>query len=362
MCRFTKVLACGLFLCSLIAFDRSSAEAEASNQANRSVATAPRTEGVKFSGLDASLKLSGTLLLPKPGPAKRSPAILLVAGSNLGDSNGRIAITPDAAWRELAAKLADRGLVVMHYQGRCLVGSGCGKDVSPHDMAEDAGAALAFLRRRSEVDPGRVILLGHDEGGLFAATIAGLQKEEKEKILGLIMVGTPGRTYVKLLREQAQKRLAANKASAEKANEYLAIFDKAVANATSGINDQVAIDTKDPILSKIGKYSIYFFHLSVNDPLQLVRTVEVPTLIVQGKKDAQVGERDAQYLNESMSRQYHGELRLEILPEMDHWMRTQKGEPDILAGDDPARPLDPAFTALLDSWIAKRLKEPKEAK
>lgn len=362
MCRFSKILACGLILCVLIAFDRSSVEAEVSNQASRSGATAPRTEEVKFSGLDASLKLSGTLLLPKPGPAKRSPAVLLIAGSNLGDSTGRIAISPDAAWRELAARLAARGLVVMFYQARCQVGAGCGNEVSPHDMAEDAGAALAFLRRRTEVDPGRIILLGHDEGGLFAATIAGLQHEEKEKILGLIMVGTPGRTYVKVLREQAQKRLAANKVSAEKANEYLTIFDKAVASATGGNNDQVAIETKDPILSKIGKYSIYFFHLTINDPLQLVRTIEVPTLIIQGKKDAQVGERDAQYLNESMSRQYHGDLRLEILPEMDHWMRLQKGEPDILAGDDPARPLDPAFIALLDEWIAKRLKEPKEAK
>jgi pimeloyl-ACP methyl ester carboxylesterase len=362
MCRFTRILACSLFLCGLIAFDRTSAEAEASNQANRSVATAPRTEEVNFSGLDASLKLSGTLLLPKTGPAKRSPAVLLIAGSNLGNSTGRIAISPDAAWRELAAKLADRGLVVMSYQGRCLVGSGCGSEVSPHDIAEDAGAALAFLRRRAEVDPGRIILLGHDEGGLFATTIASQQMEEKEKILGLIMVGTPGRTYVKLLREQAQKRLAANKVSAEKTNEYLAIFDQAVATATGGAKDQVAIGTKDPILSQIGKYSIYFFHLSVNDPLQLVRSIEVPTLIIQGKKDAQVSERDAQYLNESMSRQYHGDLRLEILPEMDHWMRVQKGEPDILAGDDPARPLDPALIALLDEWIAKRLKEPKEAK
>ena len=362
MCRLTKVLACGLFLCALIAFDRSSAEAEVANQANRSGAAAPRAEAVKFSGLDASLKLSGTLLLPKPSPAKRSPAILLIAGSNLGDSSGRIGVTPDAAWRELAARLADRGLVVMHYQGRCQVGSGCGSDVSPHDMAEDAGAALAFLRRRAEVDPGRVILLGHDEGGLFATTIASHQKEEKEKLLGLILVGTPGRTYVKVLREQAEKRLAANKASAEKANEYLAAFDQAIASAASGGSDKVAIETKDPILSQIGKHAIYFFHLAINDPLQLVRTIELPMLIVQGKKDAQVGERDAQYLNESMSRQYHGDVRLEILPEMDHWMRVQKGGPDILAVDDPARPLDPAFTALLDEWIAKRLKEPIEAK
>ena len=76
MCRFTKILACGLFLCGLIAFDRSSAEAEISNQASRAGATSPRTEEVKFSGLDESLKLFfgrefGLVIESSPGRGPR---------------------------------------------------------------------------------------------------------------------------------------------------------------------------------------------------------------------------------------------------------------------------------------------------
>ncbi|MBX3277266.1 MAG: alpha/beta hydrolase [Acidobacteria bacterium] len=366
MTRFNRNLIWALACGAMLGFYGAPAEAENTMEIG-AVQSAKLPVGVKAEQVRLKVEggsLSGTLLLPKAVPGKRAPGLVLVGGSDLGASAAGVAVSPRAAFAEIASHMAGRGVAVLRYDGRCRTESMCGEEATPHDMIEDAAAALVFMTRRAEVDPARVVLFGHDEGGMFATSVAANPPSDKEKAAGLILAGMPGRTYVKVIRDQAQKRLEANKTPKEKMEEYLAALDSSLQVASSGSVDtgKVPEIANDNLFVHIRKLRAYFFHLSINDPLQIIRAINVPVLIVQGEKDAHVGVRDAQYLKESIDRQYHTDSTLSVLPQMDHWMRAQSGAPDITAGDDSARPIDPALLALLDEWIDKRFKETKETK
>lgn len=126
----------------------------------------PRDIEVTFS--HDSISLGGTLSLPDgSGPF---PAIVLVTGSGPQDRNEEIlGFRPFAL---IADSLRRAGVAVLRYDDR-----GVGKSTGTYaaaitdDFAADADAALRFLRGRKEIDPARVGLLGHSEGGMVAAML-----------------------------------------------------------------------------------------------------------------------------------------------------------------------------------------------
>lgn len=363
----SRVLTVCATLATCVAVSPAPAEAEATpgaivsavpqaEGAQRPLPAGVRSEKVTFAGND--IKLAGTVYIPKLVGGKRAPAVLLVSGSSLR-SRGVVTIAraPSTGFEQLAAFLSNNGLVVMTYDSECNGGSECKREATPQDYAADAVAAFRYIANRPEVDAAKVIVLGHDEGGSFASSVAGNLPADEGKLLGVVLVAMPGRTYGKVLRDQAERRLAAAGRSTEDVRSYLSRFDL-VANAlASGVVDLKAakVDETDPLFSQFPTHRQYLFHLFVNDPLQIVRGVECPVLIVQGEKDAHMGVRDAQYLREAVDRQFNRDLTLELLPEMDHWMRAQKG-PTAFRDEETSGPLDPAFTRLLSGWISKRVK------
>jgi hypothetical protein len=108
--------------------------------------------------------LAGTLSKPSgaPPPKGRYPAIILLAGSGPTDRDETVAGIP--IFGLLAAPLADAGYHVLRYDKRGIGQSGGrAESATIEDYAEDARAAVRFLRRRKDVDPDRIVLLGHSE-------------------------------------------------------------------------------------------------------------------------------------------------------------------------------------------------------
>lgn len=119
-----------------------------------------REEEVSFS--NGPVKLSGTLLLPVA--AGRHPAVVFVHGSG---PEGRFAS------RYLAEHLAGNGVAALLFDKRG-VGQSTGDwtHSTLQDLAADAVAAVSLLRARPEVDPARVGIYGHSQGGLIAPLAA----------------------------------------------------------------------------------------------------------------------------------------------------------------------------------------------
>jgi pimeloyl-ACP methyl ester carboxylesterase len=127
------------------------------------------SEEVRFAGAGRDVQLAGSLFMPKgAGPW---PAVVLVHGS--GPLNRDEDIFGHKVLLVLADHLARQGIAVLRYDKRGIGAStGAYKTATTLDFADDAQAALAFLRTRPEVDTRRIGMVGHSEGGLIAPIVA----------------------------------------------------------------------------------------------------------------------------------------------------------------------------------------------
>ena len=104
------------------------------------------------------VRLAGTLTLP-PGRGP-FPAAVLIAGS--GPHGRDEEVFGHKLFLVLADHLTRSGIAVLRYDKRGLGGSsGDYRGATSADFAADAEAAAAYLRRRPEIDPRRIGLIGH---------------------------------------------------------------------------------------------------------------------------------------------------------------------------------------------------------
>ena len=128
-------------------------------------------EEVTFPGGADDVTLAGTLTLPRgPGP---HPVVVTMSGSGPQDRDESMRpLTALKPFAVLADALTSHGVGVLRYDDRG-VGSSTGDygSATIEDLAEDARAAIDYLETRADVDPSRIGLLGHSEGGLYAAML-----------------------------------------------------------------------------------------------------------------------------------------------------------------------------------------------
>ncbi|MBL8961182.1 MAG: alpha/beta hydrolase, partial [Gemmatimonadetes bacterium] len=124
-----------------------------------------RAEHVKIPG-PGGHALAGTLTLPT-GATGRLPVVVTISGSGGQDRDEYIPIVPGfRPFRQLADSLGRRGIAVLRFDDR-----GIGESTGDHgkatsaDFADDVRSIVAWLRARPEIDPDRVMLMGHSEGG-----------------------------------------------------------------------------------------------------------------------------------------------------------------------------------------------------
>jgi uncharacterized protein len=117
-------------------------------------------------------RLVGTLTLPEGDGTH--PGVILISGSGAQDRDGRNPGLPGyapSAW--LADHLTRHGLAVLRFDERGVGASGGDHaSATSADLADDVEAALRTLAAHDRVDPERVGLLGHSEGGVIAAMVA----------------------------------------------------------------------------------------------------------------------------------------------------------------------------------------------
>lgn len=112
--------------------------------------------------MNGAVRLAGTVLLPR-GTA-RVPAVVFLHGSG---AEGRWAS------RFLASKLAARGFASLIFDKRG-VGASTGdwRTALPADLVGDAVAGVASLLKEPRIDPARIGIHGHSQGGTLAPMVA----------------------------------------------------------------------------------------------------------------------------------------------------------------------------------------------
>lgn len=136
--------------------------------------------------------LQGTMTLPRGrGPL---PAVVLFGGTGQQDRDGSVA--GHRPFFVIADHLTRAGFATLRFdergRGRS---SGLAGELRTVDAdAVDALALVDVLRQQPEIDPGRVGIVGHSEGGLVAVSAANL----KDDVAFVVLLGAPAMDGVAL--------------------------------------------------------------------------------------------------------------------------------------------------------------------
>lgn len=239
--------------------------------------------------------LAGTLTLPEgKGPF---PAAVMITGSGAQDRDE--AILGHKPFAVIADALTRRGVAVLRLDDRG-VGQSTGDFVkaTETDFAADTEAAVRYLRARGEIDPRRIGLIGHSEGGLIAPMVA----NQDPRIAFLVLMAGPGAPMIDVLNAQRLALAPAMGVDVKQAAKMNTALSQALAEGKSaGSPDEVrarvaavlreasptasdvAIQTQAQMLT-----SEWFRGLASYDPGPALRRLHAPVLALVGSKDRQV--------------------------------------------------------------------------
>ena len=121
----------------------------------------------------------GTLEIPAHGSAQKHAAALLIPGSGPTDRNGNQPPQAMPGTLELIANvLARQGIISLRFDKYFTGKTGAGVfathpgSITLQDFIAQAAAAYRFLSQQPEVDTGKLLVLGHSEGGMYALLLA----------------------------------------------------------------------------------------------------------------------------------------------------------------------------------------------
>lgn len=325
---------------------------------------------------DSSIRYGATLTLPEKGT--KFPVALLITGSGQQDRNETL--FDHQPFRVIADYLGRRGIAVLRVDDR-----GCGQttgnvgNATSGDFARDVLEGVRYLKNRSEIDPARIGLAGHSEGGLIAL-IAAQDNPDIAFIVSLAGVGVPGIEVFLSQSEHALRKKIQDRTVIDSALTLTrAIFSDLIAHPEqkaevvysrimkdwfskhdSSLVKKVMPGTTEQNLEpdSLAKaaaqmnlpWSRYFL---AADPGKLIRRVQCPMLILNGEKDMQV------YCNLHMdgfekSCREAGKTNVEFrrFPDLNHlFQHCETGETDEYGKIDET--FAPEALDTIAGWIVK---------
>ena len=257
---------------------------------------APYTaEEVSFKG-PGGITLGGTLTKPlnARGPF---PAVVTITGSGQQDRDEYIPLVGGLrVFRQVADTLSRVGIAVLRLDDRGL-GASTGNFAASTtaDFADDIRAALAYLRTRPDIDPNRLALVGHSEGGMIAPMVAATDP----RLRAIAIMAGPADKMLDII-------LAQNKWVADRNPKFTqAQRDSVLAEA------RVMLAPEKQISPAVKFWTTY-------DPAPVAKQVKAATLIMQGATDRQVPAENATKLAALIRSGGNKDVTVRIFPATDH--------------------------------------------
>jgi fermentation-respiration switch protein FrsA (DUF1100 family) len=329
-----------------------------------------RAEEVTFPNGD--ITLAGTLTMPEDGGP--FAAVVLVTGSGPEDRDE--AVFSHRPFLVLSDHLTRSGIAVLRYDDR-----GFGKSTgnfataTTEDFAEDALAAVRYLKGREEIAGDRIGILGHSEGGL----IAPLAAIESKDVAFVVMLAGPGVPGSEILPAQVGKIVLASGGSKEKAEKQTAVMKRIVKlvetepdslklhdGAMALAREQVALmsdeermqlgDNPDATLERqISALTSPWFRFFLSyDPRPTLAKVQVPVLALNGSLDTQVPpEQNLPEIEKALKKGGNKDFVVRELPGLNHlFQKATTGGPDEYF--NIAETMNPAALDAVSEWIGTR--------
>ncbi|MGD0735992.1 MAG: alpha/beta fold hydrolase [Terracidiphilus sp.] len=318
-----------------------------------------REEDVAYTNKAAGNTIAGTLTLPDgKGPF---PAVLLIVGSGPHDRDETL--LGHKPFLVLSDYLTRKGIAVLRADKR-----GVGKSpgdlatATTADFASDAEAGVAYLKSRAEVDPHRIGLIGHSEGGIIAPMVA----VHDQDVAFIVMMAGSGIPGDQIIVEQARLIAEAGGVSkeivdknAENEREVLSLVETekdpatlerllAVKLAAAGVPDaQIAAQTK-------AITSPWFRYFLTYDPAVTLRKLTIPVLAINGSLDLQVPPAlNLPAIRKALEDAGNKHFEVDELPGLNHLFQTAKtGAPSEYGQIEET--ISPLALDKMANWILKQ--------
>lgn len=237
------------------------------------------------------------------------PGVVLVAGSGPTDRNWCSPLLPgtNGSGGLIAEALTAAGYATIRYDKRASgphvqenIQSLMGKMSMESHLLELQKAVQALLDN-TKVEKDGIFALTSSEGAIHAVNYQ--LREGTHKFKGMVLTGVPGRSVGEVARDQMRAQISAMGNS----ESLMRHFDKSMEDFREGkpyIPDPSIPEGMSMLLRSVTSPANQPFsrELFVTNPTDIIKQIEVPVLIVIGKKDIQVNwETDGDSLREALA-------------------------------------------------------------
>jgi len=278
---------------------------------------------------DDEWKLPGTLTIPRgKGPW---PGVVLVHGSGPVDRDETVGGV--RVFRDLAEGLSTRGVAVLRFDKRTKVyPQQCAADPNftmTRETVEDAVRAAAVLLHQDEIDPRRIYVLGHSQGGYMMPRIM----HADPGLAGVVVMAGSVRPLEELILEQFEYifSLKGELTAAQRAQ--LDAIRQNPWKVLPGVTEKYKADLKD-------------YH-----PAALAAESNLPMLLLQGERDYQVRMKDFDLWKAGLAHRTNVTMR--SYPALNHLFVTGEGKSTPEAYDKTGH-VSPEVIDDIARWITGR--------
>lgn len=295
--------------------------------------------------------IRGTVSFPE-NRCKKGPAVLIIPGTGKLDRNGKINEKLDLKlYRQLSDFLTANGFINLRYDKRGIAESdGDYYTTGMWDLVDDACSCVQFLKSLPEVDPNKVIILGHSEGSMLGTAVAA-----REEVAGLILLAGAIENLNDVLKRQ--RDIAAKDVMEAKGFQ---VFLLRLLGAQNKIEKQaqkmitkVLCSNEDVMKFNFVKMNAKWMreHFSYN-PREDLAKLTCPILAITGARDIQSNPEELK----NLALYVNGESEYHVIENMGHSMKFQEKTSNIFSAKkeivaEAKLPIHPELEKILEAWL-----------
>ena len=329
-------------------------------------------EEVSYRNEKDNIKLAGTLTLPRGGSSH--PAVILITGSGAQDRNETIA--GHRPFLVLADHLTRNGIAVLRVDDRGVGGSGPGSPTATSESyAGDVLAGVQFLKTRKDINPRKIGLIGHSEGGMIAP-IAAARSTDVAFIVLLAGAGQRGEDLIYSQTELIQKVMGTDPevitqanvlqkrinaiVKAQEGTRIGELVNEDITRFVAGLNESqrrafVPIESTMKALMPMYQ-TAWFRYFIMFDPTPVLKKVTVPVLALNGENDLQVPwKENLDLIAAALRAANNKDVTIKSFPKLNHLFQTsQTGALSEYGKIEET--MSPEVLSTISEWILKRTK------
>jgi len=273
--------------------------------------------------------IDGTLLLPKT--ISKPNLVIIIAGSGPTDRDGNQNFLKNNSLKKLAIGITEQSIATFRYDKRIVKQirkNNVDKNILFDDFVTDAISVIEHFKKQSKFN--NIYVAGHSQGSLVGILAA------KDKADGFISLAGAGQSIDQVITEQVEKTAPMFTEDTKRVFKVLA-KGKTTKDFPPALASIFNLDVQ-PFIANWMKYN----------PQEEINKLDMPVLIINGTKDLQVSEAEAELLKEASP-----EATIKIIDNMNHILVSIEGDDleNSKSYNETARKLSPKLIEAISSFI-----------